>query len=100
MATATHNQVLISGNVSNIVENQKINLVTFDLATPFKDKDGKDLLNTSKVKVFGDLATKVKAGLNAKDRIYIEGKLRTESFDGKNGTVYQTFIVAKHIERL
>ncbi len=76
-------------------------LAKFSMAAnrTFKNKDGDTIDDTQwfNVEVWGGLAKVVEDYLKSGDRIYIEGRLKTESYEKDGETKYFTKVVAQEM---
>jgi single-strand DNA-binding protein len=102
------NRVVLMGHVGTDAAQQNSNApVTFTLATSDRWTDDKQQRQSRtewhRVVVFGNLG-KYAAKLKKGDRVYVEGQLRTSSYEKPAGdgtvTVSSTEIVAGQIERV
>ena len=68
----------------------------------YKDKSGNKVENTEwhRVSAFGKLADIIGQYVTKGSRVYIEGKLRTRSYDKDGTKVYTTEIVASELQML
>ncbi len=76
-------------------------LAKFSMAAnrTFKNKDGDTIDDTQwfNVEVWGGLAKVIEDYLKSGDRIYIEGRLKTESYEKDGETKYFTKVVAQEM---
>ena len=76
-------------------------LAKFSMAAnrTFKNKDGDTIDDTQwfNVEIWGGLAKVVEDYLKSGDRIYIEGRLKTESYEKDGETKYFTKVVAQEM---
>lgn len=98
---ASVNKVILIGNVGSTPEFKTLdggtNVATFSLATSekWKEKSGEQREQTEwhNIVVWRQLADIVSKYVNKGDQIYIEGKITTRSWEGKDGgKVYKTEI--------
>lgn len=80
-------------------------VANFTLATneKFKTKDGekKEITDWHKITIWGNLAEVVEKYVKKGDLLYIEGKIRTRSWDNKEGkTQYTTEIIGNVMQML
>ena len=68
----------------------------------YKDKSGNKVENTEwhRVSAFGKLAEIIGQYVTKGSRVYIEGKLRTRSYDKDGTKVYTTEIIASELQML
>ena len=68
----------------------------------YKDKSGNKVENTEwhRVSAFGKLADIIGQYVTKGSRVYIEGKLRTRSYDKDGTKVYTTEIIASELQML
>ena len=68
----------------------------------YKDKSGNKVENTEwhRVSAFGKLAEIIGKYVTKGSRVYIEGKLRTRSYDKDGTKVYTTEIIASELQML
>ena len=72
-------------------------LVNFVLAV---NRPGKEQADFPRIKIFGRVAEIVNQYCYKGQKIAVEGRIETGSYEGKNGTVYTTDIVANKVEFL
>ena len=102
------NKVILIGNVGKDPEIKKFGETTaakFSLATTerYKNKDGETVDTTEwhRVVVFGNLASVVERYVRKGKMLYIEGKIRTSSWEDGNGEKkYSTEIIADKLQML
>jgi len=98
------NQVIIEGNIANIKVNDGETFASFSLAfnTSYKDEGGKETKNTHWFRVVGFKHTAGFVGRNLTqgDKVLIFGHLNTSQFEGDEGDVKLTQIVANSIRIL
>lgn len=102
------NKVILIGNVGKDPEIKKFGETTaakFSLATTerYKNKDGETVDTTEwhRVVVFGNLAGVVERYVRKGKMLYIEGKIRTSSWEDGNGEKkYSTEIIADKLQML
>jgi len=79
-------------------------IANFSVATSesYKDKSGKKVENTEwhRVSAFGKLAEIIGQYVTKGSKVYIEGKIRTRSYDKDGQKVYTTEIVASELQML
>lgn len=98
------NQVIIEGNIANIKVNDEETFASFSLAynTNYKGEDGQETKNTHWFRVVGFKHTAgfVSRNLTQGDKVLIFGRLNTSQFEGDEGDVKLTQIVADSIRIL
>ena len=101
------NKALIFGNLTRDPEVRALpsgmNVCSFGVATNrvFKDRDGKKQEQTDfhNIVVFGRQADTVSQYLKKGSSVFIEGRIQTRSWDGKDGEKkYRTEIVADRVQ--
>ncbi len=79
-------------------------IVNFSVATSesYKDKSGNKVENTEwhRVSAFGRLAEIIRDYVVKGSKVYIEGKIKTRSYDKEGTKVYVTEIVANELQML
>ena len=87
------NKVQLIGNVGKDPEvkniNENLKVATFSMATTekYKNKDGETITNTDwhNIVVWRGLAGVVEKHIKKGSPVYVEGKIRTRSWDDKDG---------------
>lgn len=69
-------------------------LCEFTMATSEKDKDGNELTEWHRVKVWGKAAKSCAEFLKKGREVYVEGKLRTSKYEKDGITKYSTDVIA------
>src|SRR6267154_4164919 len=101
------NKAMIFGNLTRDPELRALpsgmNVVNFSVATnrTFKDRDGKKQEQTDfhNVVVFGRQADTVNQYLKKGSSVFVEGRMQTRSWDGKDGEKkYRTEVVADRVQ--
>jgi single-strand DNA-binding protein len=101
------NKVFLIGNLTRDPEMKAlpsgIKVVNFGLATnrTFKDKDGnrQESVEFHNVVVFGRTAENVAQYMKKGSQVYVEGRLQTRSWEGKDGEKkYRTEVVAEAVQ--
>jgi single-strand DNA-binding protein len=101
------NKVMLFGNLTRDPELRALpsgmNVASFSIATNrvFKDRDGKKQEQTDfhNVVVFGRQADTVSQYLKKGSSAYVEGRMQTRSWDGKDGEKkYRTEVVAERVQ--
>ena len=102
------NKVILLGNVGKDPEIRSTAdgtcIVNLSVATSekYKDKSGKQVENTEwhRVSAFGKLAEIIRDYVTKGSKVYIEGKLKTRSYDKDGVKMYTTEIVASELQML
>lgn len=102
------NKILLIGNVGQTPQVRTVGdskVAQFNLATTerFKGKDGQMREETEwhNVSVWGKLAEVIEKYVDRGSQLYVEGRIKTEKFQGNDGTdKYITRIVASTIQLL
>lgn len=101
------NKVILVGNVGRDPEFRSLpsgtNLAKFSLATSeprFKDQDGKPHTEWHNIVVWGRLAEICQQYVTKGRQLYIEGRIRTRSYDKNGQKMYFTEIHADNFELL
>lgn len=105
---ASVNKVTLIGNVGNTPEiktfasGNKVASITLATSERFKDRDGNQKEETEwhSVQAFGKLADIVERFVHKGSLLYLDGKIRTRSYEADGRTVYRTEILADHIQML
>lgn len=101
------NKAMLIGNVGREPEVRdagSTRVANFSLATTdrrFKDKDGKPRTEWHNVTAWGKLAEIIEQYVHKGDSLYIEGRIQTRKWQGKDGSDrYTTEVVADQMEML
>jgi single-strand DNA-binding protein len=102
------NRVIVLGNVGKDPEIRSTTdgtcIVNLSVATSekYKDKSGKQVENTEwhRVSAFGKLAEIIRDYVTKGSKVYIEGKLKTRSYEKEGVKMYTTEIVASEMQML
>lgn len=106
---ASVNKVIILGNLGRDPEiktnNNGTTIANFSIATTRKSKDTSGNLNEEtewhRIVAFGDTAKNVGKYVHKGDPLFVEGRLRTRKYTGKDGVErYQTEIVLEQMQFL
>ena len=105
---ASLNRVTIIGNVGKDPEiktfasGNKVASITLATSERYKDRNGEQKEDTEwhSVQAFGKLADVVERFVHKGSLLYLDGKIRTRSFEADGRTVYRTEILADHIQML
>lgn len=99
------NKVQLIGNLGKdpeirfTLEGKQVAKFSMAVNRTFKNKDGESIEDTQwfNIEAWTGLAKVVEDHLKKGDRIYIEGRLKTESYDKDGETKYFTKVVAKEM---
>lgn len=105
---ASLNRVTLIGNVGKDPEiktfasGNKVASITLATTERYKDRNGEQKEDTEwhSVQAFGKLADVVERFVHKGSLLYLDGKIRTRSYEADGRTVYRTEIVADHIQML
>ena len=105
---ASLNKVLLIGNVGKDPEiktfasGNKVAQITLATTERYKDRNGEQKEDTEwhSVQAFGKLADVVERFVHKGSLLYLDGKIRTRSYEADGRTVYRTEILADHIQIL
>ena len=105
---ASLNKVTIIGNVGKDPEiktfasGNKVANITLATSERYKDRNGEQKEDTEwhSVQAFGKLADVVERFVHKGSLLYLDGKIRTRSYEADGRTVYRTEILADHIQML
>lgn len=105
---ASLNRVTLIGNVGKDPEiktfasGNKVAQITLATTERYKDRNGEQKEDTEwhSVQAFGKLADVVERFVHKGSLLYVEGKIRTRSYESDGRTIYKTEIVANAIQML
>ena len=105
---ASLNRVTLIGNVGKDPEiktfasGNKVASITLATSERYKDSNGEQKEDTEwhSVQAFGKLADVVERFVHKGSLLYLDGKIRTRSYEADGRTVYRTEILADHIQML
>lgn len=105
---ASLNRVTLIGNVGKYPEiktfasGNKVAQITLATTERYKDRNGEQKEDTEwhSVQAFGKLADVVERFVHKGSLLYVEGKIRTRSYESDGRTIYKTEIVANAIQML
>ena len=105
---ASLNKVLLIGNVGKDPEiktfasGNKVASITLATTERYKDRNGEQKEDTEwhSVQAFGKLADVVERFVHKGSLLYLDGKIRTRSYEADGRTMYRTEILADHIQML
>ena len=105
---ASLNKVTLIGNVGKDPEiktfasGNKVAQITLATSERYKDRNGEQKEDTEwhSVQAFGKLADVVERFVHKGSLLYLDGKIRTRSYEADGRTMYRTEILADHIQML
>ena len=105
---ASLNKVLLIGNVGaepqikTFASGNKVAQITLATSERYKDRNGEQKEETEwhSVQAFGKLADVVERFVHKGSLLYLDGKIRTRSYEADGRTMYRTEILADHIQML
>ena len=105
---ASLNRVTLIGNVGKDPEiktfasGNKVASITLATTERYKDRNGEQKEDTEwhSVQAFGKLADVVERFVHKGSLLYLDGKIRTRSYEADGRTAYRTEILADHIQML
>ena len=105
---ASLNRVTLIGNVGKDPEiktfasGNKVANITLATSERYKDRNGEQKEDTEwhSVQAFGKLADVVERFVHKGSLLYLDGKIRTRSYEADGRTMYRTEILADHIQML
>ena len=105
---ASLNKVTLIGNVGKDPEiktfasGNKVAQITLATSERYKDRNGEQKEDTEwhSVQAFGKLADVVERFVHKGSLLYLDGKIRTRSYEADGRTIYRTEILADHIQML
>ena len=105
---ASLNKVTLIGNVGKDPEiktfasGNKVAQITLATTERYKDRNGEQKEETEwhTVQAFGKLADVVERFIHKGSLLYLDGKIRTRSYEADGRTMYRTEILADHIQML
>ena len=105
---ASLNKVTLIGNVGKDPEiktfasGNKVASITLATSERYKDRNGEQKEDTEwhSVQAFGKLADIVERFVHKGSLMYLDGKIRTRSYEADGRTVFRTEILADHIQML
>lgn len=105
---ASLNKVTLIGNVGKDPEiktfasGNKVASITLATTERYKDRNGEQKEETEwhSVQAFGKLADVVERFVHKGSLLYLDGKIRTRSYEADGRTMYRTEILADHIQML
>lgn len=105
---ASLNKILLIGNVGKDPEiktfasGNKVANITLATSERYKDRNGEQKEETEwhSVQAFGKLADVVERFVHKGSLLYLDGKIRTRSYEADGRTMYRTEILADHIQML
>lgn len=105
---ASLNRVFLIGNcggepqMKTFASGNKVAQITLATSERYKDRNGEQKEDTEwhSVQAFGKLADVVERFVRKGMLLYVDGKIRTRSYEADGRTIYRTEIVADHIQML
>lgn len=105
---ASLNRVTIIGNcgaepqIKTFASGNKVASITLATTERYKDRNGEQKEETEwhSVQAFGKLADVVERFVHKGSLLYLDGKIRTRSYEADGRTMYRTEILADHIQML
>ena len=105
---ASLNRVTLIGNcgaepqIKTFASGNKVAQITLATTERYKDRNGEQKEETEwhSVQAFGKLADVVERFVHKGSLLYLDGKIRTRSYEADGRTIYRTEIVADHIQML
>ena len=105
---ASLNKVTLIGNtgkdpeIKTFASGNKVANITLATSERYKDRNGEQKEETEwhSVQAFGKLADVVERFVHKGMLLYLDGKIRTRSYEADGRTMYRTEILADHIQML
>lgn len=105
---ASVNKVFLIGNcgadpqIKTFASGNKVAQITLATSERYKDRNGEQKEDTEwhSVQAFGKLADVVERFVHKGSLLYLDGKIRTRSYEADGRTMYRTEILADHIQML
>ena len=105
---ASLNRVTLIGNcgaepqIKTFASGNKVASITLATSERYKDRNGEQKEETEwhSVQAFGKLADVVERFVHKGSLLYLDGKIRTRSYEADGRTMYRTEILADHIQML
>ena len=105
---ASLNRVTLIGNcgsepqIKTFASGNKVANITLATTERYKDRNGEQKEETEwhSVQAFGKLADVVERFVHKGSLLYLDGKIRTRSYEADGRTMYRTEILADHIQML
>lgn len=105
---ASVNKVFLIGNcgadpqIKTFASGNKVAQITLATTERYNDRNGEQKEETEwhSVKAFGKLADVVERFIHKGSLLYLDGKIRTRSYEADGRTMYRTEILADHIQML
>lgn len=105
---ASLNRVTLIGNcgaepqIKTFASGNKVAQITLATSERYKDRNGEQKEDTEwhSVQCFGKLADIVDRYVHKGSLLYVDGKIRTRSYEADGRTMYRTEILADHIQML
>jgi single-strand DNA-binding protein len=105
---ASLNKVTLIGNcgaepqIKTFASGNKVANITLATTERYKDRNGEQKEDTEwhSVQAFGKIADVVERFVHKGSLLYLDGKIRTRSYEADGRTMYRTEILADHIQML
>ena len=102
------NKVILIGRlgkdpeIKTFASGNKVANITLATSERYKDRNGEQKEETEwhSVQAFGKLADVVERFVHKGSLLYLDGKIRTRSYEADGRTMYRTEILADHIQML
>ena len=98
------NKAIILGNIGKVdirATKDGGQVVSISVATSYKAKDGNDVVEWHNITFFSKLADIAAQYLKKGMKVYVEGQIKTEKYQAKDGTDrYTTKIIAQQLQML
>lgn len=102
------NKVILIGRlgkdpeIKTFASGNKVASITLATTERYKDRNGEQKEETEwhSVQAFGKLADVVERFVHKGSLLYLDGKIRTRSYEADGRTMYRTEILADHIQML
>ena len=97
------NKCVLMGNITKDLEVRRTStnksVLAFSVAcNEGKTRDGKDIVEFVNIQAWENQADTIAKYFSKGDKIMVEGKIRTSSYDGQNGKVYRTYVQLERFE--
>lgn len=97
------NKCVLMGNITKDLEVRRTStnksVLDFSIAcNEGKTRDGREIVEFVNVQAWENQADTIAKYFSKGDKIMVEGKIRTTSYDGQNGKVYRTYVQLERFE--
>ena len=97
------NKCVLMGNITKDLEIRRTStnksVLDFSIAcNEGKTRDGRDIVEFVNIQAWENQAETIAKYFSKGDKIMVEGKIRTTSYDGQNGKVYKTYVQLERFE--